>query len=68
MIVTMSGEVHVQIHGLLSAHAVCSCGWCGGRRHLKASAEYDAWEHALRTPCSVSFPLINPCAATTVVG
>jgi len=55
-----TGEVHVRVRGLLSANAICSCGWCGGRRHLKASAELDAWEHAMRTACSVSFPLLNP--------
>lgn len=53
-------EVHVRVRGLLSANAICSCGWCGGRRHLKASAELDAWDHAMRTACSVSFPLLSP--------
>lgn len=54
------GEVHVRVRGLLRANAICSCGWCGVRRHLKASAEVDAWEHAMRTACSVSFPLLSP--------
>ncbi|MGB8405688.1 MAG: hypothetical protein WCE30_16610 [Mycobacterium sp.] len=54
------GEVHVRVRGLLSANAICSCGWHGHRRHLKASAEFDAWEHAMHTPCSVSFPLLSP--------
>lgn len=54
------GEVCVRVRGLLSANASCSCGWCGSRRHLKASAELDAWQHAMRTSCSVSFPLLSP--------
>lgn len=54
-----SGKVRVRVHRLLCANAVCSCGWCGERRHLKASAELDAWQHAMKTRCDVSFPLIT---------
>jgi hypothetical protein len=53
-------------HGVVSVHnlgfgrsmAVCSCGWAGQRRRLKAAATQDAWTHCLLDRCSVSSPLV----------
>jgi hypothetical protein len=52
------GTVLVHVLGLGHSVAACSCGWSGGRRFLKAAAEQDAWEHAMRRHCEVSSPLV----------
>jgi hypothetical protein len=44
------------------SHAVCSCGWSGSRRLLKAAACQDAWAHAAQNHCEVHFPLVIPVA------
>ena len=57
-------------HGLVSVHnfgfghsqAVCSCGWTGRRRLLKAAAIQDAWLHSMHENGTVSFPLVIPFA------
>jgi hypothetical protein len=54
------GTVLVHALGLGHSVAVCSCGWSGGRRFLKAAAEQDAWEHAMARDCEVSSPLVVP--------
>jgi hypothetical protein len=38
--------------------AMCSCGWTGGRRYLRAVAVLDAWEHSIREKCRISMPLV----------
>jgi hypothetical protein len=57
---------HLMVHGVVAVHkygfghseAVCSCGWTGRRRHLKAAAVQDAWEHSVCEKCIVSMPLV----------
>jgi hypothetical protein len=56
------GVVAVHNHGFGHSQAVCSCGWTGGRRHLKAAAVQDAWLHCVHEKCTVSFPLVIPLA------
>ena len=56
------GIVAVLNHGFGHSQAVCSCGWTGRRRHLKAAAVQDAWVHAMHETCTVSFPLVIPIA------
>jgi hypothetical protein len=56
------GAVAVHNHGFGHSLAVCSCGWTGRRRHLKAAAVQDAWVHAMHEKCTVSSPLVIPIA------
>jgi hypothetical protein len=53
------GEVGVHVRGLGWSYATCTCGWTGRRRHLRASAEQDAWAHAIESGCDLAFPLVN---------
>jgi hypothetical protein len=52
------GVVTVHHHGFGNSRAVCSCGWTGRRRHLKAAAVQDAWLHCMHEKCTVAFPLV----------
>jgi hypothetical protein len=45
-----------------NSYAVCSCGWSGSQRLLKAAACQDAWAHAAQNHCEVHFPLVIPAA------
>ncbi|WP_319452301.1 MULTISPECIES: hypothetical protein [unclassified Mycobacterium] len=56
--VNTDGIVAVHNLGFGRSTASCSCGWAGRRRHLKAAAEQDAWEHSMRDGCDVSCPLV----------
>jgi hypothetical protein len=38
--------------------AMCTCGWRGGRRYLRAMAVQDAWEHSILEKCLISRPLV----------
>jgi hypothetical protein len=42
------------------SHAMCSCGWVGRPRLLKASAKVDALIHAARDGCLPAVPLVQP--------
>jgi hypothetical protein len=55
------GVVAVHHYGLGHSAAMCSCGWAGRRRYLKAAAEQDAWVHAMRQKCDI--PLVIPVSA-----
>jgi hypothetical protein len=57
------GVVAVHDYGLANSTAVCSCGWTGKRRFLKAAAVQDAWEHSMHVNCTVSVPLVIPVSA-----
>ncbi len=58
-------------HGVVAVHhyrfghstAMCSCGWAGRRRYLKAAAEQDAWVHAMHQKCDIAVPLVIPVSA-----
>ncbi len=52
------GLVAVLHYGIGNSTAVCSCGWTGRRRHLKAAAQQDAWMHAMDEKCEISTPLV----------
>jgi hypothetical protein len=52
------GVVAVHNHGFARSVAVCSCGWIGHRRLLKAAAQQDAWAHSMHQKCTVSVPLM----------
>lgn len=52
-------EVGVHVRGLGCSYATCTCGWTGRPRHLRASAEQDAWTHAIESSCALAFPLVN---------
>jgi hypothetical protein len=54
------GTVAVHDYGFARATAVCSCGWAGKRRLLKAAAEQDAWVHSMHEKCTVALPLVIP--------
>lgn len=56
------GVVAVYNYGFGHSEAVCSCGWTGRRRHLRAVAIQDAWVHCMHENCTVSFPLVLPIA------
>jgi hypothetical protein len=58
------GVVAVFDYGFAHVAAVCSCGWTGRRRYLKAAAQVDAWEHSIDEKCDVSVPLVIPVAAS----
>jgi hypothetical protein len=57
------GLVAVHNYGFARLAAVCSCGWTGRRRYLKAAAEQDAWVHAMHEKCEISVPLVIPVVA-----
>ena len=57
------GTVAVLEFGFAHFAAMCSCGWTGRRHFLRASANLDAWEHAMREKCDVSVPLVMRVAA-----
>jgi hypothetical protein len=59
----MDGVVAVREHGFAHSLAVCTCGWTGRRRYLKAAAEQDAWLHSIHEMCAVSVPLVLPAMA-----
>ena len=42
------------------SHAMCSCGWVGRPRLLKASAKVDALMHAAQEGCGPAVPLVQP--------
>ena len=54
------GVVAVYEYGFARCTAVCTCGWTGRRRYLKAGAEVDAWMHSIHDKCVVSVPLVMP--------
>jgi hypothetical protein len=54
------GVVAVHHYGFAHSTAVCSCGWRGRRRYLKAAAEQDAWLHSMHDKCVVAVPLVIP--------
>jgi hypothetical protein len=43
-----------------NSYAVCSCGWSGSRRLLKAAACQDAWAHAAQNRCEDHYPMVLP--------
>jgi hypothetical protein len=57
------GVVAVHEYGFARSTAVCTCGWAGRRRYLKAAAEQDAWMHSIHDSCAVSVPLVMPAVA-----
>jgi hypothetical protein len=57
------GVVAVLDYGFAHFAAMCSCGWTGKRRYLKAAAQVDAWEHSMHENCDVSVPLVIPAAS-----
>jgi hypothetical protein len=59
--------VAVHDYGLAHSTAVCSCGWVGKRRFLKAAAEQDAWVHSMHEKCTVSVPLVIPVSRTALL-
>ena len=61
------GIVAVHDYGLAHSTAVCSCGWTGKRRFLKAAAEQDAWLHSMHEKCRVSVPLVIPVSRTALL-
>jgi hypothetical protein len=56
--------VAVHKHGFAHCTAVCTCGWTGLRRYLKAAAQQDAWMHSIDNKCVVSVPLVMPAVAS----
>jgi hypothetical protein len=56
------GMVAVHDYGSACSTAVCSCGWSGKRRFLKAAAVQDAWVHSMHEKCTVSVPLVIPAS------
>ena len=62
--VVAHGVVAVHEYGLARCTAVCTCGWTGRRRYLKAAAEQDAWMHSIHDSCDVSVPLVMPAVAS----
>jgi hypothetical protein len=59
----VDGVVAVRDYGFAHRAAVCTCGWTGRRRYLKAAAEQDAWMHSIHEKCVVSVPLVMPAMA-----
>jgi hypothetical protein len=57
------GVVAVHYYGFGHSTAVCSCGWVGRRRYLKAAAEQDAWTHSIHQRCAIAVPLVMPISA-----
>jgi hypothetical protein len=60
------GTVTVFNAGIGNSYAVCSCGWSGSRRMLKAAACQDAWVHAAQNRCDIHRPLVVPVARPNV--
>ena len=60
MTTNTSATVAVVRVGVGNSYAVCSCGWSGARRLLKAAACQDAWAHAAQEGCDISNPLVIP--------
>ncbi len=58
------GVVAVHDYGFARSSAVCTCGWTGRRRYLKAAAKQDAWMHSIHDSCVVSVPLVMPAIAS----
>jgi hypothetical protein len=56
------GVVYVLESGFAHFAALCSCGWTGKRHYLRAPANLDAWEHAIREKCDVAVPLVTRLA------
>jgi hypothetical protein len=52
------GLVVVHRIGIGHSYAMCSCGWSGSRRLLKAAACQDAWGHAVENGCVVAYPMV----------
>jgi hypothetical protein len=52
--------IAVYDYGLGRSKALCSCGWAGPRRYLKALAAQDAWTHSAHEKCALSVPLVVP--------
>jgi|KBSSwiStaDraftv2_1062776.scaffolds.fasta_scaffold569849_2 hypothetical protein len=52
------GLVVVHRVGIGYSYAMCSCGWSGSRRRLKAAACQDAWAHAAENRCNVAYPMV----------
>ncbi|MGX9791918.1 hypothetical protein [Mycobacterium sp. MMS18-G62] len=65
--VVAHGIVAVHDYGFARSTAVCSCGWAGKRRFLKAAAEQDAWLHSMHEKCTVSVPLVIPVSWTALL-
>lgn len=56
------GVVCVLDYGFAHFAAMCSCGWTGRRRFLRAAANLDAWDHSVHEKSAVSVPLVLPAA------
>lgn len=52
--------IAVYDYGPGRSNALCSCGWAGPRRCLKALAAQDAWTHCAHEKCALSVPLVIP--------
>jgi hypothetical protein len=52
--------IAVYNYGFGRSKALCSCGWAGPRRYLKAVAAQDAWTHSALEKCALSVPLVVP--------
>jgi hypothetical protein len=50
--------IAVYNYGFGRSIALCSCGWSGPRRYLKALAAQDAWTHSAHEKCALSVPLV----------
>jgi hypothetical protein len=61
------GKVAVYDYGFAHSAAVCSCGWTGKRRLLKAAAEQDAWVHSMHGKCTIAVPLVIPIARNSLL-
>jgi hypothetical protein len=53
------GVVAVYRYGTANSRAMCSCGWAGPRRLVRAGAYHDAWTHFARTGCQLASPLVR---------
>jgi hypothetical protein len=43
-----TGTVAIIEYGFAHHTAICSCGWTGRRRFVRAAANLDAWGHCAR--------------------
>jgi hypothetical protein len=57
-VATQENLVAVYHYGPTYSRAVCSCGWVGQRRFLRASASQDAWRHFAASGCRLASPLV----------
>lgn len=55
---TRQGVIVVYHYGPAHSRAVCSCGWAGRRRVLRAFANHDAWSHFAAGSCRLASPLV----------